>query len=58
MGSDSKADSARVKPRIRLAKVVIGEAFPVRELCVSFPGLNRGNFINELTRVSACNVVK
>src|SRR5437016_4300932 len=58
MGSNCETDPAGMKSGIRLAEVVVGETFTIWELCVSFAGPNRRNFLKEFTQVRACDVVK
>gem|GEM_PF-6651877 len=58
MGSDCETDAAGMKPGIRLAKVVIREAFTIWELSISLTGLNPGDLLKEFTRVSARDMIK
>ena len=40
MGSDCETDPARMQPRICLTEVIVGKAFTIRQLSVSFARLN------------------
>jgi len=58
MGCDCETDAAGMKSGVRLAEVVIREAFTIWELSISLTGLNRGDLLKEFRRVGARDMIK